>query len=149
MQKDRKWYRSDTGKEISPKELIKHHNVKAQIDGNIIRAEINEPYENTLYAEINIDNWKATNIVTDGFPQEYTVDIHKNLVVSKQQGIVVISGVKGRLEKYVLKFDGYADIVYDIVSNKIQAMNIKAPVGMKVSIDIKNKKVCLVDEVNL
>lgn len=46
----------------------------------------------------------------------------------------------------MLKFDGYSQGLYDVLSNKIQDMSIKAPVGMTVFVDPTNKTVCIVDK---
>lgn len=64
-----KWFRSDTGKEITPVELLKHGNITAQIDGNVARAEFCLSDGQAMYAEFDMENNQISNIVSKGFPQ--------------------------------------------------------------------------------
>ena len=141
-----KWFRSDTGKEISPNELLKLGNITAQIEGNMARVEVTKPDGETIYAEMDIEKDEARNIVANGFPQEYSIDIPENLIVGKQYNNITINGTTYREEKYIFKFNGLLIVLYDVENNKIQDMTFKAPAGMKVLVNPTNKKVCLIDD---
>ena len=136
----------DMGRKVYPNDLLKLGNTTAQIDGDVARVEFRKPDGSTIYAEINGKKGEVKNIVADGFPQEYIVNIPENLIIRKQDNIISIHGIKYRVETYVLKFSGAAHVVYDIVSNKIQDMRIEAPAGMKVFLDSTNKKVYFIDD---
>ena len=139
-----KWYRSDTGKEILPTELLKYGNTTAQIDGTVARVEICKPDGKTIYAELNTKNNSASNIVAEGFPQEYVIDIPQNLIIDKKDGTTIIQGITYRAEIYLLKFNGHIHAIYDINNNKLQDIDIQAPAGMTVFVDTTNNKICIV-----
>lgn len=141
-----KWYRSDTGKEILPTELLKHGNVTAQIDGTVARAQICKPDGKTVYAEIDTKNNSVRNIVAEGFPQEYVIDIPKNLIIDRKDGTTIIQGITCRAEIYLLKFKGYVQAIYDINDNKLQDVNIQAPAGMTAVVDTTNNRICLINK---
>ena len=63
-----KWFRSDTGEEVLPTQLIKSNNITAQLDGAMGRIETTLENGKTMYAEFDIDKDEATNIVSEGFP---------------------------------------------------------------------------------
>ena len=141
-----RWYRSDTGQEIKPTELLKYGNFKTQIDGNVARAEIIKPDGKTVYAEMNIKDNSVSNIVADGFPQEYVIDIPKNLIINKKEDTITVDGALYRLEVYLLKFNGFVQALYDLQNNKLQDINAKAPAGMRILVDTTNNKIHLVNE---
>ena len=141
-----KWYRSDTGKEILPTELLKYGNTTAQIDGTVARVEICKPDGKTIYAELNTKNNSASNIVAEGFPQEYVIDIPQNLIIDKKDGTTIIQGITYRAEIYLLKFNGHIHAIYDINNNKLQDIDIQAPAGMTVFVDTTNNKICIVNK---
>lgn len=141
-----KWYRSDTGKEILPTELLKYGNTTAQIDGTVARVEICKPDGKTIYAELNTKNNSASNIVAEGFPQEYVIDIPQNLIIDKKDGTTIIQGITYRAEIYLLKFNGHIHAIYDINNNKLRDIDIQAPAGMTVFVDTINNKICIVNK---
>ena len=144
----KKWYRSDTGEEIFPTELLKYGNITAQIDGTVARAEILKPDGTVVYAEIDAEKGSASNIVAEGFPQEYVIDIPQNLLINKKDGTTMIQGITYKAEVYLLKFSGYALAIYDVKDNKLQDVQIKAPAGMTVLVDTTNKRICIVNKVD-
>lgn len=139
------WYRSDTGKEILPTDLLKYGNVTAQIDGTVARAEICKPNGKTIYAEIDTKNNSVSHIISEGFPQEYVIDIPQNLIINKKEGTTIIQGITYRAEIYLLKFNGHVQAIYDI-NNKLQDIDIQAPAGMTAFIDTTNNKICIVNK---
>ena len=141
-----KWFRSDTGKEISPNELLNYGNTTTQIDGDIARVEVIKPDSKSIYAEMNISKNEIRNIVADGYPQEYTIDIPNTLIINKQCEMILVNNITYRNEKYVLKFGGYLSVLYDNVSNKVQDIGAKAPASMSMFVDTINKKVRIVDK---
>lgn len=145
MQKANTWTRSDTGGAISPNELIKHHNTVTQIDGNIARTEIHAPEGKTIYAEVDLNNNAVKHVSIEGYPQEYTLGIPQNIILNKQDGLTIISGIEYRAEKYTLKFGGYLTAIFDKASGKMQDVDAKAPAGMLVNIDIANKLISFID----
>jgi hypothetical protein len=60
--------------------------------------------------------------------------------------VTTIQGIEYRFEKYILKFDGYLNAIYDKVSGKLQDVSAKAPVEMNVFVDVINKLVRIVDK---
>jgi hypothetical protein len=140
-----RWFRSDNGEEISADNLIKYGNITAQIDRNIARVEVKKPDGETFYAEYDTDKNEVKNITANGFPQEYSIEIPQNIIVSKQSNMVSVKGVIYRAENYILKFNGQFNVLYDTDRNKIQHISAKAPAGMKIFIDSTNKKVCIVN----
>ena len=50
-----KWFRSDTGEEVLPTQLIKSNNITAQLDGAMGRIETTLENGKTMYAEFDID----------------------------------------------------------------------------------------------
>ncbi|ABX41309.1 SIR2 family NAD-dependent protein deacylase [Lachnoclostridium phytofermentans] len=133
------WIRSDTRKGVSSNELIKCGDVVTQLDGNVVRAEVDMPDGKSIYAEFNIDRNEVSNVVIDGYPQAYSLDIPKNIIVNKQEGMIIIQGIEYRAEKYILKFGGYLNSIYDKVSGELQDISAKAPVGMTITVDETNK----------
>lgn len=142
----KKWYRSDTGEEVLSTELLKYGNLTAQIDGTVARAEVRKPDGKTIYAEIDMKNNSASNIVAEGYPQEYVIDVPQNLIISKKEGTTIIQDVTYREEICLLKFNGYVQAIYDINNNKLQDLNARAPVGMTISVDTINKKICFLNK---
>lgn len=143
--KTNSWYRSDTGKKVSPTELLKYGNVTAQLDGTVARVEVCKPDGKTAYAEIDIKNNSASRIVAEGFPQEYVIDIPKNSIISKKDRATIIKGIPYRVEFYLLKFNGYVQAIYDM-NNKLRDINIQAPAGMTAFVDTTNNKIGIVNK---
>lgn len=141
-----RWYRSDTGKEILPTELLRYGNMTAQFDGTVARVEFCKPDGKTIYAEINTKNNSASRIVAEGFPQEYVIDVPQNLIIDKKDGTTIIQGITYRAEIYLLKFNGHIQAIYDINNNKLQDINIQAPAGMTAFVDTTNNKICIVNK---
>lgn len=131
-------YRSDTGEEILPTELLRFGNMTAQIDGTVARVEVCKPNGKKVYAELDAKNNSASNIVADGFPQDYVIDIPQDLIIHKRDGKTVIDGITYRAEIYLLKFNGHVQAIYDIYNNKLQDVHIQAPAGMTVFVDTDN-----------
>jgi hypothetical protein len=146
MQTINTWTRSDTGKVVTPDELIKQGNTMLQIDGDEARCEIKTSDGKIMYAEFDINSNAAKNIVIEGFPQEYALNIPQSVIVNKQEGVTIIQGVKYHAKKYVLKFGGYLNAIYDEVSGKLQDVSAKAPAGMSVVLDETNKLVRIVNK---
>lgn len=141
-----KWYRSDTGEEILPTELLKYGNITAQIDGTFVRFELCKPDGKTIYAETNTKDNSVSRIVAEGFPQEYVIDIPQNLMIDKKYGTTIIQGTMYKAEIYLLKFNGYIQAIYDIKNNKLQDINMQAPAGMMVFVDTTNNKIRIVNK---
>jgi len=146
MQTIKTWTRSDTGKVVTPNDLIKQGNTMLQIDGDEARCEIKTPDGKIIYAEFDINSNGVKNIVIKGYPQEYSLDIPQSVIVNKQEGVTIIQGVEYHAKKYVLKFGGYLNAIYDEVSGKMQDVSAKAPAGMSVFLDQTNKLVRIVDK---
>lgn len=140
-----KWYRSDTQKEILPIQLLKHGNMKTQIEGTVARVEVGKSDKKTVYAEIDTKNNSVSHIVAEGFPQEYVLDIPQNLIINKKDYPIVYQNIIYRNEVYSLKFNGYIQAIYDI-NNKLQNISIQSPAGMKACIDPAQNKIYVVDE---
>ena len=138
-------YRSDTGKEISPTELLKYGNMTAQFDRTVARVEVCKPDGKTIYGEIDMKNNSVSHIVTEGFPQEYVLDIPKNSIINKKDGTIIIKGIPYRVEVYLLKFNGHVQAIYDM-NNKLQDINIQAPAGMKAVVDTINNKIYIANK---
>ena len=141
-----KWYRSDTGKEVLPTELLKYGNMTAQIDGTVARVEVCKPDGKTIYTEIDTKNNSASHIVAEGFPQEYVIDIPQNIIINKEECTTIIQGITYRVEIYLLKFNGYVQAIYDINDNKLQDINIQAPAGMTAFVDTTNNKIRIINK---
>ena len=141
-----KWFRSDTGEEVLPTQLIKSNNITAQLDGAMGRIETTLENGKTMYAEFDIDKDEATNIVSEGFPQEYTVKIPSNIVINSVQFIVKDGENTYRIEKYQLKFGGYLLAIYDVGNNKLQGLQAKAPAGMKTNVNPKLQIITFVSD---
>ena len=141
-----KWYRSDTGEEILPTELLKYGNITAQIDGTFVRFELCKPDGKTIYAETNTKDNSVSRIVAEGFPQEYVIDIPQNLIIDKKYGTTIIQGTMYKAEIYLLKFNGYIQAIYDIKNNKLQDINMQAPAGMMVFVDTTDNKIRIVNK---
>lgn len=146
MHSIKSWTRSDTGKVVTPDELITQGNTKLQIDGDEARCETKTPDGKILYAELSISNNGAKNILIEGYPQEYSLDIPQSVIVNIQEGVTIIQGVKYYAKKYILKFGGYLNAIYDEASGKMQDICAKAPAGMSVFVDDTNKLVRIVDK---
>lgn len=99
-----------------------------------------------MYAEFDIDKDEATNIVSEGFPQEYTVKIPSNIVINSVQFIVKDGENTYRIEKYQLKFGGYLLAIYDVGNNKLQGLQAKAPAGMKTNVNPKLQIITFVSD---
>lgn len=140
------WICSDIGKAVSPNELIKYGDGIIQLDDNVIRTEVNMPDGKPIYAEFDTDRNEASNIASDGYPQEYSLDIPKNIILNKQEDVATIQGIEYRIEKYKFKFGGYLNATYDKVSGKLQDLSAKAPVGMIVFVNATDKLVSIVDK---
>lgn len=141
-----KWYRSVTGKEVLPTELLKYGNMTAQIDGTVARVEVCKPDGKTIYTEIDTKNNSASHIVAEGFPQEYVIDIPQNIIINKEECTTIIQGITYRVEIYLLKFNGYVQAIYDINDNKLQDINIQAPAGMTAFVDTTNNKIRIINK---
>lgn len=144
----KKWYRSDTGQKILSTELLKYGNITTQIDEIVARVELLKTDGTTVYAEIDAEKGSVSNVVAEGFPQEYVIDIPQNLLINKKDDMTMIQGVTYRAEVYLLKFNGYALAIYDIKNNKLQDIQIKAPAGMTVFVDTTNKRICIVNKID-
>ena len=127
-------------------ELLNYGNTTTQIDGDIARVEIIKPDSKSIYAELNISKNEIQNIVADGYPQEYTIDIPNTLIINKQCEMILVNNITYRNEKYVLKFGGYLSVLYDNASNKVQDIGAKAPASMSMFVDTINMKVRIVDK---
>lgn len=95
---------------------------------------------------MNIKDNSVSNIVADGFPQEYIIDIPKNLIINKKEDTITVDGALYRIEVYILKFNGFVQALYDLQNNKLQDINAKAPAGMSILVDTANNKVCVVNK---
>lgn len=142
---DKKWFRSD-GKEISSDELIKIDNTSFQIDGDIIRTEMKTQDGRLVYMEFDTKKLAMKNIVLEGYPQEYKLNIPDDLIVKKHNKGVIINGIKYRIEECLLKFGGHSQIIYDTINNQIQNINIEAPAGKEVYISRMDKTISLIDK---
>ena len=136
-----RWYRTDTGEEVLPTELLKFGNTSAQLDGTVARVEVSRPDGKTIYAEVDTTGNSVSRIVTEGYPQEYVIDIPQDLIIEKKYGTTIIEGKVYRAEIYVLKFNGHIHAIFDIQNNKLQDINVQAPAGMTAIVDIDNKKI--------
>lgn len=139
-----KWFRFDTGKEVSPDELIKNGNITAQLDGNIARAEMILPNNKTVYAEFDVHKNQVSNVVADGFPQEYSISIPSDILIGETSFVCEIEGCRYNGKRYQLKFGGYLLAVYDTTENKLQGIEAKAPAGMKSHINPTEKVVTFI-----
>lgn len=146
LQTGKLWIRSDTGKAVLPNELIKYGDNAMQLDGNVTRADIKMPDGKTMYAEVDVKRKTGSNITTDGYPQEYFLEIPQSIIVNKQEGDIIFKGIECRIEKYVLKFGGYFIAIYDKISGELQECSGKAPAGMTIIQDVTNKLVRIVDD---
>ena len=97
-------------------------------------------------SKCHIDKDEATNIVSEGFPQEYTVKIPSNIVINSVQFIVKDGENTYRIEKYQLKFGGYLLAIYDVGNNKLQGLQAKAPAGMKTNVNPKLQIITFVSD---
>lgn len=139
-----KWFRADTKQEIKPNELIEYGNMSAQLDGSVMRAEVVLPNKQTVYAEFDSDKNMISHVVAEGFPQEYTVNIPKEIIIYTQTFHVEIEGQIYNVKHDKLKFGGEITTFYDIKENKLQEISAKAPAGMKASIDPSKKEVTFI-----
>lgn len=140
------WTRLDTKNIVTSNELIKNGNNILQLDGDEARCEIKTDDGQIMYAEFDIESGGVKNIVIEGYPMEYSLDIPKNIIINKQEGISSVQGIKYRAEKYILKFGGYLVAIYDLKSGKIKDIDSKAPAGMSVFVDSKHKLVRIIDK---
>ena len=69
-----------------------------QLDGDMVRTETVLPNGKTLYAEIDIRENKVENIVAEGFPQEYSIDISHDIIIDMQEDLVSIQNEMYRME---------------------------------------------------
>ena len=139
-----KWFRSDTGEEVRPDQLIMHGNVTAQLDGNITRSEIILPDGKSMYSEFNIEKQEISNIKLEGFPQEYSIRISDDLIITSEEHPIEINGAIYFLKYHKLKFGGYSIAIYDLSQTTLIDIQIHAPAGMKVHVDINTKQICFV-----
>lgn len=105
LEKKHRWFRGDTGEEALPHNLIKTNNMITQLDGDVVRTETVLPNGKTVYAEIDIRENKVENIVADGFPQEYSIDISHDIIIGAQEDLVSIQNVMYRMEKSNLNLE--------------------------------------------
>lgn len=143
---EHKWYRSDTGEEVRPDQLLKIGNTTAQIDGNIARAEILLPNGKTMYTEYDIETNGINLVKTEGFPEEYELKIPPELIIKKLQGFFTVQNKNYPAEKYILKFGGYLVAVYDINEHKLLEFDAHAPAGMMTHIDVNTKQITFVNK---
>lgn len=144
LEKKHRWFRGDTGEEALPHNLIKTNNMITQLDGDVVRTETVLPNGKTVYAEIDIRENKVENIVADGFPQEYSIDISHDIIIGAQEDLVSIQNVMYRMEKKQLKFGGYLIAIYDLQKSRLQQVELKAPAGMKAHINPTKKTIGLI-----
>ena len=142
----KKWFRYDTRKEIKSNELVKFGNYTFQIDDTIARVEMIKPDGKSVYVEMDTNKSSISNIVAEGFPIEYVVEIPENLIINKQNDIKLINGTKYRIEFSLLKFNGYVIAIYDFLQNKLHDIKIQAPVGMSARIDTTNKRIYFISK---
>lgn len=138
------WYHTDTGQEILPTQLLKCGNTVAQIDGTTARVEVSRPDGKTVYAEVDTKRNAVGNIAIEGYPQEYVLDVPKNIIIGKRTGKALVDGITYRAEHYILKFNGHVTAIYDLDTNELQDVDIQAPLGMTVIIDVENQKIRIV-----
>lgn len=142
--RQKKWFRYDTGREVKPDELIVSENITVQLDENIARAEVRLPDNETIYAEYDIEKNQINNIVGDGFPQEYSIHIPPEILISKKTLVWRLEGQNYNIDQYLLKFGGHLLAAYDIKDNKLQGIEAKAPAGMKAHVDSTTKTITFV-----
>lgn len=140
----KKWFRSDTQQAVKSDDLIKIGNTTAQIDGSVMRMETSLPDHQTVYAEFDMDKNMVSNIVAEGFPQEYTVNIPKELLVDTRSFQMEIEGQVYNAKCDKLKFGGEMMALYDIKENKLQSISAKAPAGMRASVNPLKKEVTFI-----
>ena len=126
-----KWFRADTGKEITSDELLKQGNITAQIDGNVARAEFCLSDGQAMYAEFNMENNQISNIVSKGFPQEYSICVPEEIQIRVNSFRCKIGAHAYNAKYYELKFGGYLICLYDVNTHTLQEIFAKAPAGMK------------------
>lgn len=140
------WYHKGTGKAISPAELLQCGNTTAQFEGNIVRAQVCSSDGNCVYGEIDTAVNAISNITTDGYPQDYKLDIPQNLIIHEDDDLITVHGALYRVKRFSLKFNGSVTALYDPHHSILQDISAKAPVGMDVFIDINNKVITLVSK---
>ena len=140
----KKWFRADTGKEVRPNDLIRYGNCVAQFDGSITRAEMVLSNNKSVYFEFDIDREQISNIVAEGFPQEYSINVPCSLVVDDRSYVCEIGGQPYNVKQYQLKFGGSLMAVYDATGNSLQDIQAKAPAGMKVHLNPVKKEITFV-----
>lgn len=139
-----KWFRSDTGKEITPDELLKHGNITAQIDGNVARAEFCLSDGQAMYAEFDMENNQISNIVSKGFPQEYSICVPEEIQIRVNMFRCKIGAHVYNAKYYELKFGGYLIALCDVSTHTLQEVFAKAPAGMKTFADPIKKEITFV-----
>lgn len=140
----KKWFRADTGKEITPDELLTHGNITAQIDGNVARVESCLPDGKTIYAEFNIDGNEISNIVSEGFPQEYSIRIPTEIQIHMKSFQCKVKGCIYDAKYYELKFGGFLLSLYGVNDHKLRDVIAKAPAGMKIYVNPIIKEVTFI-----
>lgn len=140
------WYRSDTGEEIHPDQLLKIGNTTAQLDGNIARAEILLPNGKTIYTEYDMETNGVNIFKSEGFPEEYEVKVPPELILHKFQGYINVQNKIYPAEKYFLKFGGYLFAVYDTVTHKLLDFEAKSPAGMVAHINVNLRLITFINK---
>lgn len=141
-----RWFRSDTGEEVLPNQLVKTENATLQLDGNIGRMEMVMPDGKSMYVEYDIEKNAIFSLKADGYPQEYSLDIQDRIKLSMERFHAKINGKNCYVEKYTLKFGGFLLAVYDEENRILQHVEAKAPAGMKCFASPIEKKITFIKD---
>ena len=126
--------------------MLEFGNTTAQLDGNVVRAQVRTPNGNCIYGEIDTVTNSVSNITIDGYPQDYKLDIPQNLIIHEDDGWTTVRDVLYLVKRISLKFNGSVTALYDPHHMKLQDVAAEAPAGMNVLIDTNNKRITLVQK---